>query len=59
MHCVQGSKIRASYIKYAAAEKVKLQERVKTLEDELRGKEGEVEAARGTSPFCRGFVSHG
>ncbi|KAI5451340.1 hypothetical protein NCC49_001934 [Naganishia albida] len=41
-----GSKIRASYIKYAAAEKIKLQEKVKALEDELRGKEGQVEAAR-------------
>ncbi|KAJ9094012.1 hypothetical protein QFC20_006992 [Naganishia adeliensis] len=41
-----GSKIRATYIKYAAAERVKLSDKVKALEEELRGKEGEVEAAR-------------
>ncbi|KAJ9110673.1 hypothetical protein QFC19_001502 [Naganishia cerealis] len=41
-----GSKIRATYIKYAQQERIKLAEKVKSLEKEIHAKEGEVEAAR-------------
>ncbi|KAJ9101143.1 hypothetical protein QFC21_003361 [Naganishia friedmannii] len=41
-----GSKIRASYIKYAHHERLKMAQKIGDLEREIEGKEGEVAAAR-------------
>ncbi|KAJ9126072.1 hypothetical protein QFC24_002344 [Naganishia onofrii] len=43
---LRGSKIRASYIKYAQQERLKMAQRITDLEREIDGKEGEVAAAR-------------
>ena len=43
----QGSKIRSSYIKFAQQERIKMADKIKSLEQDIQAKEGEVEAARG------------
>jgi hypothetical protein len=44
---LQGAKIRSSYIKFAQQERIKMTEKVKSLEQDIQAKEGEIEAARG------------
>jgi hypothetical protein len=44
---LQGAKIRSSYIKFAQQERIKMSDKVKSLEQDIQAKEGEVEAARG------------
>ncbi|GHJ89304.1 hypothetical protein NliqN6_5706 [Naganishia liquefaciens] len=41
-----GSKIRSSYIKFAQQERIKMADKIKSLEQDIQAKEGEVEAAR-------------
>lgn len=47
---IQGSKIRSSYIKFAQQERIKMADKIKSLEQDIQAKEGEVEAARGEYP---------